>query len=313
MQKVTAADISHPLSTKVTTQLKDIRKTRPLRVLSQEDWTHWTTRGYVIVRGAVAPEVVQQLEQVLWSFDEKDPKNPETWYEPQRRPHIRPELNNVGMAEIYHHQLMWDTRQTQRVYDAFVDIWDRDDLWVAIDRANINPPKKIKGNPEGFIHWDVDTTARPLPIGVQGVLSIKKQDIETGGFQAVPYLFEHFHEWAATQPEDRDPIRPDMTGLDRENVDLDPGDLLIFNSLLAHGVRPNHSANRVRMAQYISMFPAEQENEAERQDRIRQWRDQVPPNRPDFPGDPRDWEKTHYGPAELSPLGRKLLGLDLWD
>ena len=81
---------------------------------------------------------------------------------------------------------------TQRVYDAFVDIWDREDLWVAIDRANINPPKKVKGNPEGLIHWDVDMNARPFPIGVQGVLSIKEQDIETGGFQAVPYLFQNF-------------------------------------------------------------------------------------------------------------------------
>jgi len=312
MKTVTAAEISHPLSTKVTTQLKDIQKTLPLRVLSPEDWQHWITRGYVVVRGAISPQEAKMLEEALWEFDEKDPNDPATWYAPQRRPHVRPELNNVGMTEIYHHQAMWNNRQAQRVYDAFVDIWDREDLWVAIDRANINPPKKVKGSPEGFIHWDVDTTARPFPIGVQGVLSIRKQDIETGGFQAVPYLFEHFLEWEATQPEDRDPIRPDMTGLARENVDLEPGDLLIFNSLLAHGVRPNHSDNRVRMAQYVSMFPAEQDNEAERQERIRQWREQEPPRRPDFPGDPRGWEKAHYGPADLSPLGRKLLGLELW-
>lgn len=312
MQNVTAADISHPISSKVTTQLRDIRKTLPLRVLSQEDWQHWITKGYVIVRNAVSAEAAARLEAALWEFDEKDPNNPDTWYAPQRRPHVRAELNNVGMTEIYHHQAMWDNRQTQRVYDAFVDIWDREDLWVAIDRANINPPKKVHGSTDGFIHWDVDTNARPLPIGVQGVLSIKKQDIETGGFQAVPYLFSHFDDWVATQPKDRDPIRPDMTGLHRENVDLDPGDLLIFNSLLAHGVRPNHSRDKVRMAQYISMSPSE-DNEAERQERIRLWQNQEPPARPDFPGDPRGWEKAHYGPANLTPLGRKLLGLDLWE
>jgi hypothetical protein len=90
----------------------------------------------------------------------------------------------------------------QRVYDAFVDIWDREDLWVTIDRANLNPPKRIKGNPDGFIHWDVDTSLRPLPIGVQGVLSLQKQDGDVGGFQCVPYLFEHFEEWVSTQPVD---------------------------------------------------------------------------------------------------------------
>ena len=128
-----------------------------------------------------------------------------------------------------------------RVYDAFVDIWDREDLWVTIDRANLNPPKKVKGNPNGFIHWDVDTSMRPLPIGVQGVLSLLKQDGEVGGFQCVPELFSDFDEWVETQPADRDPMHPDTTGLKIVNVEMEPGDLLIFNSLLAHGVRPNHS------------------------------------------------------------------------
>ncbi len=311
MHDITAAEISHPVSDKVTTQLKDIEKTLPLRVLSEDDWQHWITKGYVVVRQAISTDAAAAVEAALWEFDEKDPDNPETWYAPQRRSHVRAELNNVGMTEIYHHQTMWDVRQSQRVYDAFVDIWDREDLWVAIDRANINPPKKVHGSPDGFIHWDVDTTIDPLPIGVQGVLSIKKQDIETGGFQAVPYLFGHFDEWVRTQPADRDAIRPDMTGLTRENVDLEPGDLMIFNSLLPHGVRPNHSKDKVRMAQYVSMYPST-DDAAERQERIRLWQDQEPPNRPDFPGDPRNWEKAHYGPAKLSALGRKLLGIDPW-
>ena len=308
----TAAEISHPTGKKQTTQLKDIQKRLELRVLSQEDWDHWITKGFVVVKKAVNREACQQLENALWEFDEKDPNDPSTWYAPQRRPHVRVELNNVGMTEIYHHQRMWDNRQSQRVYDAFVDIWDQEELWVAIDRANINPPKKVKANPDGFVHWDVDTTARPLPIGVQGILSVKEQDIETGGFQAVPYLFEFFEDWVKTQPSDRNPLLPDMTGLSRENITLEAGDLLIFNSLLPHGVRPNHSEGRVRMAQYISMFPAELENESERAERIRLWQNIEAPNRPDFPGDPRGWEKQHYGPADLTQLGRKLLGLDLW-
>ena len=104
-----------------------------------------------------------------------------------------------------------------------------------------------------------------------------------------------------------------MTGLERENIVAEPGDLMIFNSLLAHGVRPNFSDGRVRMAQYISMYPADPGDEAEVQERIRLWREMEPPNRPDFPGDPRGWEKANNGgPAELTPLGRKLLGLDGW-
>ena len=302
---------SHP-TTAGTTALAEIRKKLPLRVLSHADWEHWTKKGYVIIRQAVPNAKVERLVDVLWQFDEKDPRDPSTWYAPQRREHKMKELNNTGMLEIYNHQALWDNRMDPRVYDIFVDIWDREDLWVTIDRANLNPPKKVKGNPNGFIHWDVDTSIRPLPIGVQGVLSLQKQDVATGGFQCIPWLFEHFEEWVKTQPEDRDPMHPDTTGLEIVNIDMEPGDLLVFNSLLAHGVRPNHSDTRVRMAQYISMHPAEWDNTADREERIRLWRELDSPKRDAFPGDPRAWEKHNATTAKLTPLGEKLLGLSRW-
>lgn len=301
----------HPGARRDSVQLKDIRKRLPLRVLSEADWRHWITNGYVIVKQAVPPANVERLVDLLWRFEEKDPDDPSTWYTGDRRPHGRAELNNAGMVEIYNHQYLWDNRQERRVYDAFVDIWDREDLWVGIDRANLNPPKKTPGNPNGFIHWDVDTTLDPPPVGVQGVLSLVKQDEAIGGFQCVPELFRNFHEWVKTQPTDRNPMMPDIAGLRIVNVEMDAGDLLIFNSLLAHGVRPNHSGNRVRMAQYIAMYPADKDNEAEREERIRLWRERDHP-KGGWPGDPREWEKKNAETARLTPLGEKLLGLRRW-
>ena len=93
---------------------------------------------------------------------------------------------------------------------------------------------------------------------------------------------------------------------------MSPGDLLIFISLLAHGVRPNHSENWVRMVQYISMYPANQHHESERLERVRLCNDIESPARLDFPGDPRDWEKRSYGKLYLNSLRRKLLALELW-
>jgi hypothetical protein len=313
MQPISMNQHSHPTSRAVESPLAEIRKALPLRVLSQDDWHHWTTQGYVIVRQAVPPDKVARLVDLLWAFDEKDPQDRSTWSAPQRRDHAMRELNHTGMLEIYNHQYLWDTRMEPRVYDAFVDIWDREDLWVTIDRANLNLPKAVRGNPNGFIHWDVDTSLRPLPIGVQGVLSLAPQDEETGGFQCVPELFADFDTWVQTQPADRDPMHPDTTGLRIVNVSMEAGDLLIFNSLLAHGVRPNHSVDRPRIAQYISMHPADWDNVAEREERIRLWRELDHPQRPAFPGDPRDWEKQHAHTATLTPLGEKLLGLRQWD
>ena len=303
---------THPVTSRTQVQLKDIKKRFPFRVLTSQDWEHWTTKGYIIIRQAVPTANVERLVELLWEFDEKDPNNPTTWYAPQRREHKMKELNNTGMLEIYNHQYLWDNRQEPRVYDAFVDIWDREDLWVAIDRANLKPPEQVRGNSDGFIHWDVDTSVRPLPIGVQGVLSLQQQDGDVGGFQCVPVLFEKFEEWVKTQPADRDPMHPDITGLSVVNIEMEAGDLLIFNSLLAHGVRPNHSKDRIRMAQYISMHPAEEDNEVERQERIRLWREQDHPQRDAFPGDPREWERKHAATATLTELGEKLLGLKSW-
>lgn len=310
MQTVLKRDV-HPTASSAVA-LNDIKKKLPLRVLSDADWQHWITNGYVILRQAVPRENVERLVDVLWQFDEKDPADATTWYAPQRRDHIMKELNNTGMLEIYNHQALWDNRMEQRVYDAFVDIWDREDLWVTIDRANLNPPKKVKGNPHGFIHWDVDTSIRPLPVGVQGVLSLKKQDGDVGGFQCVPDLFRDFEQWEKTQPADRDPMHPDMTGQQVVNIEMEAGDMLIFNSLLAHGVRPNHSDDRVRMAQYISMHPAEYDNAEEREERIRLWRERDHPRRDAFPGDPRAWEKRNAKTAHLTMLGERLLGLQHW-
>ena len=67
------------------------------------------------------------------------------------------------------------------------------------------------------------------------------------------------------------------------------------------------------MAQYVSMHPAEFENEAERRERIRLWRERDHPKRDAFPGDPREWEKKNAKTAKLTELGEKLLGLKGWD
>lgn len=306
---------NHPGAKGQTVQLKGIQKTRPLRVLSQADWQHWVTQGYVIVRQAVPLDKVQAVADMLWEFQEMDPQDPGTWYQPQRREHKMTELNNTGMVEVYHHPAMWETRQHPRVYDAFVDIWDREDLWVAVDRANLNPPNRgarASGQVNGFIHFDVDVSQRPLPIAVQGVLSLAKQDAEVGGFQCVPSIFAELDTWWGRQPPGANPFKPDTTGHAIVNTSLEAGDLLIFNSLLAHGVRPNRSENRARMAQYISMFPADFGNEALRQARIHTWAAQTHPLGDPFPGDPREYEKNHHPLAQPNPLGRKLLGLDAW-
>ncbi|MBC2839314.1 phytanoyl-CoA dioxygenase family protein [Robiginitalea sp. SC105] len=284
-----------------------------LRVLTPKDWSFWRENGYIVVKGAVPREQARQTADFLWEFDEKDPNDPGTWYAPPRAAIQMKELTGTGMVEVYNHQQLWNNRQNQRVYDAFVDIWGTEKLWVTIDRANLNFPIRPGHEYKGFIHWDYDPETKPQQ--VQGVLALADQtDPEMGGFQCIPWLFRNYDTWKQSQPADRDHFKPDITGLEDKivKVPLEAGDLLIFNSSQPHGIRPNHSGDKVRIAQYISMMPAEESNADLRQWRIRSWKDRIAPEGYAFPGDPRNWEQTRYDRAKLSPLGEKLLGLKDW-
>lgn len=294
-------------------RLNDRSDGKPLRVLSEEDWQFWIQNGYIVIKNAVPKAQAKATADFLWEFEEKYPDDPETWYAPPRAEMKMKELAGTGMVEVYNHQHLWNNRQTQRVYDAFVDIWGTEKLWVTIDRANLNFPNRPGFEQKGFIHWDYDPETRPQ--NVQGVLALADQlDENMGGFQCIPWLYRNYDSWKLTQPDDRDRFQPDVSDLQDKivKVTMKEGDLLIFNSLQPHGIRPNKSKDKVRIAQYISMMPAEEDNEELRQWRIHSWKNRLAPEGYAFPGDPRNWEQEKYKTAELSPLGEKLLGLRDW-
>jgi len=294
-------------------KLNDRSSGQPLRVLSEADWEFWTSQGYVVIKNAISRDQAMETASFIWEFEEKNPHDPGSWYTPPRAEMQMKELIGSGMVEVYNHQHLWNNRQMPRVYDAFVDIWGTEKLWVTIDRANLNFPLRPGDTFKGFIHWDYDPETKPQ--NVQGVLALADQmDENMGGFQCIPELFRNYDTWKLNQPADRNRFQPDIKGLEDKlvKVRLEAGDLLIFHSAQPHGIRPNRSLDKVRIAQYISMMPAEEDNEPLREWRIRSWQDRLAPEGYAFPGDPRAWEQTRYKKAELSGLGKKLLGLEKW-
>lgn len=294
-------------------RLNDRSNGKPLKVLSEDDWQFWVRNGYVVIKNAVPREQALKTAAFIWEFEDKKPDDPATWYSAPRAEMQMKELVGSGMVEVYNNQLLWDNRQMQKIYEAFTDIWGTEKLWVTIDRANLNFPLRPGDVFKGFIHWDYDPETKPQ--NVQGVLALADQtDENMGGFQCIPELFRTYDTWKLSQPADRDRFKPDISGFEDKlvKVKLEAGDLLIFHSMQPHGIRPNHSKDKVRIAQYISMMPAEENNEALRQWRIKSWKERIAPEGYAFPGDPRAWEQDKYPVAELNALGRKLLGLDKW-
>ena len=294
-------------------KLNTRKNSEPLRVLTEEQWKFWINKGYIVIKNAIPREQAKSTADFLWEFEDKNPDDPSTWYTAPRAEMKMKELAGTGMVEVYNNQYLWSNRQTKKVYEAFVDIWGTEKLWVTIDRANLNFPIREGHEYKGFIHWDYDPETKPQ--NVQGVIALSDQtDINMGGFQCIPWLYQNYDSWKLTQPVDRNRFQPDINGLEDkiEKVAMEAGDLLIFNSLLAHGIRPNLSENKVRIAQYISMMPSEEDNEVLKQWRINSWKNRVAPEGYAFPGDPRNWEQTKYKTAQLSSLGEKLLGLTKW-
>ena len=294
-------------------KLNDRSNGKPLRLLTEEDWKFWIENGYIIIKNAIPVENAKRLADFIWEFEEKNPNDSESWYAPPRAEIQMKELTNSGMVELYNHQYQWDNRQVQRVHDAFTDIWGTEKLWVTIDRVNLNLPIRPDYDFKGFIHWDYDPETKPQ--NVQGVIALADQmDENMGGFQCIPELYRNYDTWKLTQPEDRDRFKPDTNGLEDKfvKVVLNAGDLLIFNSTQPHGIRPNQTTDKVRIAQYISMMPAQEEDEEIRQWRINSWKNRIAPEGYAFPGDPREWEKNKHQTAILSELGEKLLGLKKW-
>jgi ectoine hydroxylase-related dioxygenase (phytanoyl-CoA dioxygenase family) len=185
---------------------------------------------------------------------------------------------------------------------------------ASIDRANFKPPAD-PAHPEhdhkGFIHWDTDTSLYPnIPFRVQAVLALTDTAENMGGFQCIPEIYQQLDVWIARQPADRHPFRPDYTGFEITKLGMRAGDLVIWTTLLPHGNGHNQS-NQPRLAQYITMNPAEADNAELRETRLNCWRENRPMPHRAFPGDPRGIEQDRP-PAELTPLGRKLLGIEPW-
>jgi len=284
-----------------------------LRVLTLEQWNFWKENGFVVIKNAVPKEQARKTASFLWEFESKNPEDKNTWYTAPRAEMKMKELAGTGMVEVYNNQHLWNNRQTKRVYDSFVDIWGTEKLWVTIDRANLNFPMRPGHEYKGFIHWDYDPETKPQ--NVQGVLALADQtDENMGGFQCIPWLYRNYDTWKLSQPEDRDHFKPDIKGLEDKivKVPMKAGDLLIFNSLEPHGIRPNRSEDKVRIAQYISMMPAQEDNKELKEWRVNSWKNRIAPEGYAFPGDPRNLEQTKYPKAELSELGEKLVGLKKW-
>ncbi|MEM7094595.1 MAG: phytanoyl-CoA dioxygenase family protein [Actinomycetota bacterium] len=281
------------------------------RVLTREQWEFWRANGYLVVPGVAPVELCDRVAEMLWRFLDADPEDPSTWYElAWNRPDAPSRRGFAGMLEVYHDAAMWEIRQHPRVYDTFVDLWGTEELWITLDRANINVPATDEWDFEGFLHWDIDPQPGAAPAEIQGIIALADTTAEMGGLQVVPEAFQRYDELAAEQIGVDRPRFPDVTGMEVVKVECGAGDLVVWESCTVHGTGRNVS-DRPRLAQYLTMAPATPDDTEMLDLRLQSFRDRTGYfGNSAFRGDPRELEVATA--PTLTDLGERLLGSRAW-
>ena len=271
-------------------------------IISQKHHKHFERYGYMVIENSVPIELCNAVVEAIFDFLEMNPDNPDDWYQLPHKP-------GAGMVEMYQHQAMWNVYQYPLIHQIYTEIYGTHRIWVHPDRVNMKPPlhpSYPEWDHKGMYHWDVDTSKLPVTFGTQGVLFLTDTADNQGSFVC----------WPGAHKSLIDNKRPWVPELSPENfiqVSASAGSLLIWHRALPHGNGRNTS-NLPRFAQYMNFYPVpEPMDEARRQERITLWKERRALGRGPWPGDPRGWEAKNYGPAKLTELGRKLLGLDLWN
>ena len=243
--------------------------------------------GYTVAEGVVGPEVIEPLLEVAQEVSGVRMDDPSTW------------TLEREILPLWGHQAQWDLRQHPAVHAAFAAMYGTERLAVSQDRVGV----KLPGMRGMRIHHDVDPHHPPTVYG--GLVYLTDTPPERGAFRCVPGIFRELDSWLERHPD------AGIDLVDPEGHEIVPvpgraGDLVMWDVRLPHANGEN-LADAPRVVQYISMFPhgawgdkPEDHASLYRSGRTFEgWR-----------GEPGHDIVQSWPPAELSPLGRKLVGLD---
>lgn len=168
----------------------------------------------------------------------------------------------LKLPHMAHSDVIWELRTDSRILKIFEELWETDDLIVGFDGVNHRKHKE-----RGFVlPWHVDQD-ESHPDGVQcyqSILAIEPSNQETGTICVLPASHRHHRSlanrladglggWEFVEIPEYDRIFNQC--LSPIPIEMEVGDLFIWESRTAHCVIEPLNMNTERLVMYLSYVP----------------------------------------------------------
>jgi hypothetical protein len=192
--------------------------------------------GWARIRGAVPVELCDRLVEVLERELGVPVNDPSRWdmYGREMR----------DLVPVWGHQAQWDIRQHPNLHRIWAELWGTEKLCVSLDSCRFTPPWKLSYAEPSGIHWDHDPWDADKRM-YQGVLALTDTAIDQGGFCCIPSLYRDREAWpkqAIIDADGEEEWLADTTGREIAHVPAQAGDVIVWDSRLAHSNSKNRSS-----------------------------------------------------------------------
>lgn len=254
--------------------------------------------GYAVVDRVVPKALCDAVIEAVASFLGVDPCAASTWGV----------AHGHGIVPLHHHPALWEVRQHPAVHAVFAELYGSRALWSSVDRASFKPPAGDEAVRVSRLHWDADPRQPKETAGYQGLVYLTDTDADQGAFCCAPEIYRDLPDWLEVHSTSVSDALAEATS-HATCVGGKAGSLLVWSRLMPHSSARNEST-RPRWVQYVTMSPVA--DEAGRLELAAAFREKRAPAwalRQKVPGQCN----PEPGPvAELTPLGRRLAGVDPW-
>ncbi len=271
-------------------------------MITDADKRRFFEDGYLLVENVVPESLCAAVRSTICDYLKCDPDDPRSWPERQSIGH--------GIVPIHHAQALWDLRQHPPVHEAFAALHGTEELWVTYDRVSFKTrdTTALGSGAAEPIHWDGQPW-KLTGMSIQGLVYLTDTASDQGAFCCVPELYRKADAYLADHPEAADTRRPVVEEEQIEVVGSPAGSLLLWNRMTPHSSTRNITPNP-RWVQYVAMDPIG--DEAARSSRVDEFQKSMPPRWAIAQKVPGQTIPEAGGPAELTALGRKLVGINNW-